>query len=108
MLPNPTKSQTNTVPPTTRREEQIGPINKIRSPWKNGNNRRRLFCIPRSTYGKERQNSKNRARRQKTKRKLRKEKEKTAHAQRGGIIKPNIHRTIKKRPRPNLDLRDRP
>ena len=31
-LPNPTKSQTNTIPPTTRREERIGPIIKIRTP----------------------------------------------------------------------------
>ena len=63
MLPDPTKRQTNTIPLTTRQEKRTGPTKKIRTPRKTGNNRRRLFRIPRSDYRKERQNSKNCTRR---------------------------------------------
>ena len=45
MLPNPAKSQTNTIPPTPRREKLFRPINKIRTPRETGSNRSRLFCI---------------------------------------------------------------
>ena len=66
MLTHPAESQTDTVPFTKRCKKRTGPINKIRTPRTTRNNRRRLFCITRSNYGKERQDGKNRARRPKT------------------------------------------
>ena len=54
MLPHPAESQTDTVPFTKRRKKRTGPTNKIRTPRTIRNNRRRLFCITRCNYGKER------------------------------------------------------
>ena len=65
---------------------------KVRTSRTTRNNRRRLFRITRSNYGKERQDSKNRARRPKTQRQL--YKEKTTYAKYGRITKSNISRTI--------------
>ena len=96
MLPHPAESQTDTVPFTKRRKKRTGPTNKIRTPRTIRNNRRRLFCITRCNYGKERPDGKNRARRPKTQRQLRKEK--ATHAKYGRTIKSNISRTIQKRP----------
>ena len=52
LLPNTTKSTTNTVPPTRRRKKRTRPNKKIRTFTKTRNNRRRLFRIPRCNYGK--------------------------------------------------------
>ena len=51
MLPYPTKSQTNTIPPTEKRDKRTRPTNKVRTPWKIRNNWKRLFRITRSNYG---------------------------------------------------------
>ena len=59
VLPNTTKSTTNTVPSTRRRKKRIRPINKIRTFTKIKNNRRRLFRIPRCNYGKKNKAVKN-------------------------------------------------
>ena len=59
MLSHSTKSQTVTIPLTTRREKRIKTTNRIRTPWETRDTWRRLFCITRSNYGKEGQNSKN-------------------------------------------------
>ena len=106
MALDPTKSRTDTIPTTTRRKERTWPINKIRTPWNTTNNRRRLFCITRSSYGKERPNGKNRNGRHQTKRELCEKK--TTHAKHEGTTKPNIRRAIEKWPRFNLDIRHRP
>ena len=60
VLPNTTKSTTNTVPSTRRRKKRSRPINKIRTFTKIRNNRRRLFRIPRCSYGTKGQNGQNR------------------------------------------------
>ena len=62
MLSHTTKSQTITISPPERCKERTRPPNKIRTPRKTRNNRRRLFRITRSNYGKERQASRNRTR----------------------------------------------
>ena len=105
LLPNTTKSTTNTVPPIRRRKKRTRPNNKIRTFAKTRNNRRRLFRIPRRNHGKKGQNAQKCTRRTETQRQL--HKEKTTHAKYGRITKPNLFRTIKKRARPNLDINHR-
>ena len=51
MLPNTTKTTTNTLSLTRRREKRTRPTYQIRTPRKTRNHRRRLLSIPRSTYG---------------------------------------------------------
>ena len=60
MLPNPTKSLTDTVPLTKRRKKRTRQSNKIRTSRTTRNSRRRLFRITRSIYGEKRQDSENR------------------------------------------------
>ena len=62
-------------------KKRTEPINRIRTPRKTRNNRRRLLCITRSKHGKELQIRQNRIRRQKTERQL--HKEKTTYAEHG-------------------------
>ena len=54
MLPHTTKSQTNTIPSPERRKQRTKSTNKVRTPRKTRNKRRRLFCITRSIYREER------------------------------------------------------
>ena len=105
MLPYPTESKTETVPPTKRRKKRTRLANKIRTPRKTRNNRRRLFRITRSNYGEKRQNGEHRTRCPQTQQRLCEET--TTHAKHGGITEPNIRRIIQERPRPSLDSRNR-
>ena len=68
MLPNTTKSTTDTLPFARRCKKRAEPTNRIRTLRKTRNNRRRLLRIARSNYGKERQIRQNCTRRQKTER----------------------------------------
>ena len=68
----PIQQKARPIPYHLRKDvkKRTGPTNKIRTSRTTRNNRRRLFPITRSNYGKERPGSKNRARRPKTQRQL--------------------------------------
>ena len=68
MLPNTTKSTTDTLPFARRCKKRTGPTNRIRTLRNTRNNRRKLLRITRKNYGKERQIRQNCTRRQKTER----------------------------------------
>ena len=55
MLPNPTKSQTNIISPTTRCKERKRPTDKIRTSLKAKNHQKRLLRLTRNNYGEKRQ-----------------------------------------------------
>ena len=105
MVPKTTESTTNTISPTRRREKRTRPTNKIRTPGKITDNRRRLLRILRSNYNKKRQNGQFRTRNQQTKQKL--HQKETTDAKFGRTTLPNLFRTIKKLTRPNLEISDR-
>ena len=92
MLPNPTKSQTDTVPFTKRCKKRTTPSNKIRTSRTTRNSRIGLFRITRTNYGEKRQDSENCIECPKTQQQLCEEK--TTHAKYGRSFEPNICRII--------------
>ena len=92
MLPNPSKSQTDTVPFTKRCKKLTRPIYKMRTSRTITNSRGRVFRNTRSNYSEKRQDSENRIGRPKSQRQLCEEK--TKHAKDGRITEPKICRTI--------------